>query len=111
MPGPGPVPLPPTYNYETRAKMTTIYRPPPGGILLFLLPLILLGIHYGYEVYLADTCLDRGGSFNYEAWTCSVDESFGTTPYLHRHWGKALIALSFSLSGLVVLAVNLFKKR
>ncbi|MCG6863156.1 MAG: hypothetical protein LJE70_18090 [Chromatiaceae bacterium] len=91
--------------------MIAIYRPPPGGIILFLLPLILLGIHYGFEVYLADSCLDRGGSFNYDDWVCSVTDTFEHTPYLRRHWGKVAIASSFSLSGLIVLALHFFKKR
>lgn len=91
--------------------MAAIYRPPTGGVILFLLPLILLGFHYGSETYLANSCLDRGGSFNYEAWTCSLSETFAASPYFHRHWGKAVIALSFSVSGLIVLAIRWFQKR
>jgi hypothetical protein len=91
--------------------MSVTSRPPPGGVLLFLLPLILLGIHYGYEAYLADSCLDRGGSFNYEDWVCSLSETFESIPYLQRHWGKAVVALSFSLSGLILIAIHWFKKR
>ena len=90
---------------------TATYRLPPGGLLLLILPLIALAAHFGYEVYLADACLDQGGSFNYELWTCSVGERFEASPYLHRHWGKALIALSFSLSGLIVLGLDRMRRR
>jgi len=89
--------------------MTALYRPPPGGIILFSLPSILLAGHYGYEILLADSCLDQGGSFNYENWTCSISETFDSIPYLQRHWGKAALALSFSLSGLIVWAVRFLK--
>jgi len=91
--------------------MTAIYRPPPLGTALLLLPLVLLGIHYGYEAYLADACLDGGGSFNYLEYSCSLSERFSATPYLHRHWGKALIAFSLSLSGLIILMINRLKRR
>ena len=87
------------------------FRPPPGGFILLLAPLVLLGLHYGYEAYLAEACVAGGGSFNYEAWTCSLTEQFETKPYLHRHWGKALIALSFSLSGLIVLVLSWLRHR
>jgi hypothetical protein len=91
--------------------MTASDRPPPFGLALFLAPLIILGIHYGYEAYLADACLDDGGSFNYVEYSCSLSESFSATPYLHRNWGKALIAVGFSLSGLILLAINRRKRR
>jgi len=88
------------------------FRPPPGGLFLLLLPLLVLGLHYGYEAYIADTCLERGGSFNYETWTCSVSAQFDAArPYLHRHWGKAVIALSFSFSGLIVLLLSWLRHR
>lgn len=87
------------------------FRPPPGGFILLLVPLILLGLHYGYEAYLADACIEGGGSFNYETWTCSLTEQFEASPYLHRHWGKAVVALSFSLSGLIVLALSWLRHR
>ncbi|MEA3277793.1 MAG: hypothetical protein U9Q81_21435 [Pseudomonadota bacterium] len=90
--------------------MAIATRIPPGGVFLLVIPLIALGIHYGYELYLADACLDRGGSFNYEDWSCSVSERFAYSPYLERHWGKTLVALSFSISGLIVIAINRFKK-
>jgi hypothetical protein len=74
--------------------------------------MILLGSHYGYEAYLADACLDRGGSFDYENWTCSLSAQFESArPYLHRHWGKATIALSCSLSGAIVLVLNWLRHR
>ncbi len=92
--------------------MATFDRPPPGGLLLLLLPLLALGLHYGYEAYLVDSCLDGGGSFDYETWSCSLTERFeNARPYLHRHWGKALIAVSFSISGLIVLAINGLRSR
>ena len=91
--------------------MTAIYRPPPFGIMLLLIPIVALGVHYGLEAYLADSCLDAGGSFNYEDYSCSLSERFAATPYLHRHWGKALIAAAFSLSGLIVLAINWLRRR
>ena len=78
---------------------------------MLLAPLVLLGLHYGYEAYLAEACVTGGGSFNYEAWTCSLTEQFETKPYFHRHWGKALIALSFSLSGLIVLVLSWLRHR
>ncbi|KAA6184046.1 hypothetical protein F2Q65_13925 [Thiohalocapsa marina] len=91
--------------------MTALNRPPPGGILLLLLPLLALAGHYGYEVFLADSCLDRGGSFDYETWTCSLSQSFEATPYLQRHGGKAALAGALSLSGLIVLGLDLLKRR
>lgn len=91
--------------------MAALSRPPTAGLLLLLLPLIALGFHYGYEAYLADACLEQGGSFDYENWTCSVTESYEFSPYLDRHWGKAVVALSLSLSGLIVIVLNHLKKR
>ena len=73
--------------------------------------MVLLGLHYFYEAYLVDACLDQGGSFDYENWTCSLTQQFTASPYLHRHWGKATIALSFSLSGLIVLLLNWIRHR
>ncbi|MEA1049802.1 hypothetical protein U5801_08275 [Lamprobacter modestohalophilus] len=91
---------------------TAAFRPPPGGLALLLLPLLLLGLHYGYEAWIADACLDRGGAFDYETWTCSISAQVeAARPYLHRHWGKATIALSFSLSGLIVLLLSWLRHR
>lgn len=87
------------------------FRPPPGGFVLLLVPLLLLGLHYGYESYLADACVESGGSFNYETLRCSLSEQFEASPYLHRHLGKALVALSFSVSGLIVLVLSWLRHR
>lgn len=56
--------------------MTAIFRPPPFGAILLLAPIVVLGTHYGYEAYLADTCLDGGGSFDYLEYSCSLSERF-----------------------------------
>jgi hypothetical protein len=91
--------------------MSAVYRPPPGGLLLLALPLAALGLHYGIEAYLADACLDRGGAFDYEAWRCSMSQTFETAPYLQRHWGKAALAASLSVSGLIVLGLHGLRHR
>jgi hypothetical protein len=87
------------------------FKPPPGGLLLLLIPMVLLGLHYFYEAYLVDACLDQGGSFDYDTWTCSLSEQFAASPYLHRHWSKAVIAASFSLSGLIVIVLSWIRHR
>ena len=57
----------------------------PGG-LLFLGPIIVaLAIHYGAEACQADTCLDQGGSFNYETQPRSLTQSYPASPQLSRH--------------------------
>jgi len=84
---------------------------PSAPYFLLTIPLVALIGHYGYEQYLVDVCNDQGGSFNYEAWRCSSDQNYRYSPYINRHWGKATLALSLSLSGLIVYLINRFKNR
>ena len=84
--------------------MTTalINRLGPGGF-LFLGPILALAIHYGAEAYRADACLDKGGSFNYETQACSLTQSYPASPYLSRHWLKAVLASLASSAGLILM--------
>lgn len=81
---------------------TLVNRLGPGG-LLFLGPILALAIHYGAEVYQADTCLDQGGSFDYDTQTCSLAQSYPTSPYLNRHWVKVVLASLVSSAGLMLM--------
>ena len=74
----------------------------PHGV-LFLGPIVALGIHYGAEAYQADACLDQGGSFDYETQTCSLAQSYPASPYLSRHWLKVVLASLASSVGLILM--------
>lgn len=86
--------------------LTLTRRLRPGGFLLFIIPLILLTIHYGYDAYLVDSCLEQGGSFNFELTQCSMTESFPHVPYFNRHWPKVIAAICLSLIGFVITTVG-----
>lgn len=74
----------------------------PGGFILLLISLVALTVHYGYDAYVVDACLEQGGSFDFERMPCSLTATFPYVPYLNRHWPKVLLALGLSLLGFLL---------
>ncbi|MGC2185634.1 MAG: hypothetical protein WA637_20370, partial [Terriglobales bacterium] len=57
---------------------------------LILIPLVLVG-DYAREFLRVDSCLDRGGSYDYMVQACDFHNSHLFVPYSKRH--KALICI------------------
>jgi|WetSurMetagenome_2_1015567.scaffolds.fasta_scaffold00201_1 hypothetical protein len=71
------------------------------GLILFILPLGYLIMDYGYEFFDVNTCLDLGGSYDYEKYLCDKEENHPYIPYWNRK--KELILMSISVSILGIL--------
>ena len=71
------------------------------SITIFILPLGYIAKDYGIEFLAVDSCLDSGGSYDYEKYECDKMENHPYTAYPKRK--KALIStcLTLSLGGLV----------
>jgi hypothetical protein len=83
----------------------------PGGFVLLIIPLIALTIHYGYDAYLADSCLEQGGSINYETMQCSLTDSFPYVSYLSRHGFKVALACGLSFTGFLLTMLTKSRKQ
>ena len=67
---------------------------------------LLLSFSYVREVWLVDSCLDSGGSFDYLRMICDRDVSHAFVPYSQRH--DALVAIVV-LATLVAASYLVFK--
>ncbi len=76
------------------------------GLVLIIAPVLLLAIHYGSDLLAAERCLRAGGSFDYQARTCSFTQRSDYVPYAQRYRWSLNIALGVSLAGLVVFVLG-----
>jgi hypothetical protein len=70
------------------------------GLAIFLLPLGYFGKDYGQEFLDVDSCLDRGGSYDYEKNKCDFNESHPYIPYTERKKALIITCLTLSFGGL-----------
>jgi len=54
-------------------------------ILVLIIPAVILAGIYVRELYLVDTCIDSGGSFNYTTMTCDLSVVHQYIPFVARH--------------------------
>jgi len=71
------------------------------GLAIFLLLLGYLAKDYGSEFLEADSCLDRGGSYDYTKHKCDFNENHPYISYVERNKTLILICISMSLGGLL----------
>ncbi len=81
------------------------------GIVLILIPLALLGAHYGSEWLRVNECLGAGGGFDYGTMSCSFTQTTQYVPYAVRYRWSLNIALGVSLIGVLVSALGSRRRR
>jgi hypothetical protein len=71
------------------------------SLAIFLLPLGYLAKDYGSEFLDVDSCLDRGGSYDYAKNKCDFNENHPYIPYVGRKTSLILTCTVLSLGGLL----------
>jgi len=79
------------------------------SLAIFLLPLGFLVTNYGSEFLAVDSCLNSGGSYDYDNNRCDRKENHPYIPYSNRK--KALILSCASLSVVGLASVFTMKLR
>jgi hypothetical protein len=84
----------------------------PLAVLVAVLAIIVVAVDYAIELTQIDSCLDRGGAFNYAEMECSTDPngptSFPFVPYPVRNLG--FLAVVGSSAVLLVLGLRLIRR-
>jgi hypothetical protein len=83
------------------------------GWILLTAPIAAVLVHYVGRFFLIDACLDAGGAFDYTRGLC-ITEGEVSLPYVpyHRQFTvELLVALAFSVIGLVMLFVQARRAR
>ncbi|WP_293266906.1 hypothetical protein [Neptunomonas sp.] len=80
------------------------------GLILLVVPCLLLMGGYMYEQSLVSSCLDQGGSFNYELLTCDQDNNNPFIPYMARHPLFVNGGMLLSIIGLLACTIGLYKR-
>lgn len=70
-------------------------------IFILVIPAVILAGFYMRELYLVDTCIDSGGSFNYTTMTCDLSVLHQYIPFVARH--RAFTILVFISACLALL--------
>lgn len=81
------------------------------GTALILIPLLLLGAHYGSEWLKVHECLGAGGGFDYTTMSCSFTQSTEYVSYVTRYRWNLNIALGVSLLGVLISALGARRRR
>jgi hypothetical protein len=71
------------------------------SLAIFLLPFGYLAKDYGSEFLEVDSCLDRGGSYDYTNSKCDVNENHPYISYVERKNTLILICIPLSVGGLL----------
>jgi hypothetical protein len=71
------------------------------GLAIFVLPLGYLARDYGSEFLEVDSCLDRGGSYDYTKHKCDFNKNHPYIPYIGRKTSLILTCIPLSLVGLL----------
>jgi hypothetical protein len=74
--------------------------------LLIILPFAFLAKDYGFERMAVDSCLDSGGSYDYEIIKCDKNKNHTYTSYYQRKNELILSCIAISLLGIVVLVLT-----
>jgi hypothetical protein len=72
-------------------------------IAIIILPLAYLATDYAAEFTAIDSCLDSGGSYDYDKNKCDKEDNHDYTPYSKRNQDLILTCVTVSILGSAVL--------
>ena len=70
--------------------------------LIILFPAIFLILNYSRELIIVDSCLDKGGSFNYLLYKCDPNSSHDFIPFRNRNPALLIAGISSVLMAMVL---------
>ena len=76
--------------------------------LIVLFPAIFLILIYSRELMIVDSCLDKGGSFNYLLYECDPSNSHDLIPFRNRN--PALLITGIASVFMAMVLAFMFKK-